>query len=374
VSYQDALTQVIEGVVRPTAADIDRTGEFPRASIDALHDAGLLALTVPTKFGGGGKGLQEACDVVRQLSHACGSTALVVTMHYSAVAVLAALGRKEVLHEIARQRHLTTLAFSEVGSRSQFWVPMGSAKLDGDDVLLDGQKSWVTSAHEATSYVWSSRPLSNPGPMSLWLVRADTPGLSITGEFDGLGLRGNDSCPVVGQAVRVPRDSLLGEDGAGRDLALATVLPYFLLMNASASVGLMQAVTDSTTAHLNKTQLSHLGETLAEQLPARMTLARMRISTDQVRSLVDDTLVALQTGSDRAELQVLEVKAAADERGAVVADMAMQACGGAAFRKELNIERRFRDSRAARVMAPTTDALLDFVGRALCGMPILEST
>jgi len=145
-------------------------------------------------------------------------------------------------------------------------------------------------------------------------------------------------------------------------------------MNASASVGLMQAVTDSTTTHLNKTQLSHLGETLAEQLPARMTLARMRISTDQVRALVADTLVALQTGSDRADLQVLEVKAAADERGAAVADMAMQACGGAAFRKELNIERRFRDSRAARVMAPTTDALLDFVGRALCGMPILEST
>jgi alkylation response protein AidB-like acyl-CoA dehydrogenase len=98
----------------------------------------------------------------------------------------------------------------------------------------------------------------------------------------------------------------------------------------------------------------------------------MQIQTDRTRALVEDALAAVAAGRADAQLLVLEVKAAGDESAALVADLAMTAAGGAAFRKELGIERRFRDSRASRVMAPTTDALLDFVGRALCGLPLLD--
>jgi alkylation response protein AidB-like acyl-CoA dehydrogenase len=98
----------------------------------------------------------------------------------------------------------------------------------------------------------------------------------------------------------------------------------------------------------------------------------MQVETDRTRTLIDDAIAALDQGRPEAPLLVLESKAAADEAAASVADLAMVACGGAAFRKELTIERRFRDSRAARVMAPTTDALLDFVGRALCGLPLMD--
>ena len=88
-------------------------------------------------------------------------------------------------------------------------------------------------------------------------------------------------------------------------------------------------------------------------------------------ALLADTLAALEDGREEAALRVLEVKAAAGEAAIDVTDLAMKVCGGAAFRKELGIERRFRDARAARVMAPTTDALLDFVGRAINGLPLL---
>jgi isovaleryl-CoA dehydrogenase len=86
---------------------------------------------------------------------------------------------------------------------------------------------------------------------------------------------------------------------------------------------------------------------------------------------LQDTLTALSSGREDALLRVLEVKAAAGEASVAVTDLAMKVCGGAAFRKELNIERLFRDARAARVMAPTTDALLDFVGRTINGLPLL---
>ena len=98
----------------------------------------------------------------------------------------------------------------------------------------------------------------------------------------------------------------------------------------------------------------------------------MRLETDRTRALLLDTLTALETQRADAMLRVLEVKAAAAEAALTVTDLAMKVCGGAAFRKELGIERRFRDARAARVMAPTTDALLDFIGRATLGLPLLD--
>ena len=366
------LDRIVDEIVAPGAVETDRSGVFPRKAVEALAEAGLLALTVPTEFGGAGEGLRTASGVVRRLSAACGSTAMVVMMHYSAVAALTAAGRGDELREIAARRHLSTLAFSEYGSRSHFWAPVGTATGAGDDVLLNARKSWVTSAGEADSYIWSSRPAAAAGPMSLWFVRSGTPGLSVTGTFDGMGLRGNGSCPVSGVDVRVPSTALLGEDGAGLALALAAVLPCFLVLNASASVGLMEAVTRETVEHLGRTRLEHLDQALSAQAGARAAVARMRIDTDRTAALVDAAVTALQDGRAEAQLLVLEVKAAADDSAAETADLAMKTCGGAAFRRELGIERRFRDSRAARVMAPTTPALLDFVGRALCGLPLMD--
>jgi alkylation response protein AidB-like acyl-CoA dehydrogenase len=190
--------------------------------------------------------------------------------------------------------------------------------------------------------------------------------------FDGLGLRGNASSPITGALVRIPRQAMLGEDGGGLDLALSAVLPVFLVLNAAASVGLMEAVTAETTEHLSKTRLEHLDQSLAEQAVPRAQLARLRIATDRTRAHLDETIRAVDEGRPDAQLLVLEIKAAAGEAAAEAADIALRACGGSAFRKESPIERRFRDSRAARVMAPTTDALLDFVGRALCGLPLLD--
>jgi alkylation response protein AidB-like acyl-CoA dehydrogenase len=381
--FRDALRRVVDEVVAPGAAAVDATGSFPRAAVDALAAAGLLALTVPAEYGGGGAGLRQAAEVVRELGSVCGSTAMIVTMHYSGVAALVAGSDKDTLSEIAGGRHLTTLAFSETGSRSHFWAPMSSAVLSSDDltVRLNAAKSWVTSAGQADSYVWSSRPLAGSsgdgedggpaGPMTLWLVPADSPGLSVAGSFDGLGLRGNASSPVSADGVLVPRSAMLGADGGGLDLALASVLPCFLICSAAMSTGLMRRLATETAAHLQRTQLAHLGVSLAQQAGPRAQLARLRIEADRAWAHIGDCLSAVESGRADATLLVLEVKAAAGEAAADAADLALRAGGGAAFRRESVVERLFRDSRAARVMAPTTEALHDFIGRALLGLPLL---
>jgi alkylation response protein AidB-like acyl-CoA dehydrogenase len=371
MDIQDALTRVVDDVVAPNAAEIDRTGRYPRANLDALGEAGILGLCSAADVGGGGEGLAAAAVVVEQLALQCASTAMIVMMHYAATAVLEAHGAEATRAAIASGRHLSTLAFSEVGSRSHFWAPLGTATRTGEGVRLDARKSWVTSAGEADSYVWSSLPLAAAGPMTLWLVDAYGSGLEVGAAFDGMGLRGNASSPVTADGVVVGEDAMLGADGAGLDVALGVVLPWFLLLNAAASVGLMRAATEETRIHLGATKLEHLGQTLAQQADSRTALARMQIETDRTAAFVADTLAALGAGREDATLRVLEVKAAAAESAIEVTDLAMVACGGAAFRKELGVERRFRDARAARVMAPTTQALHDIVGRALTGLPLL---
>jgi isovaleryl-CoA dehydrogenase len=366
----DALERVIADVVRPGAERVDVTGEFPRRSIDALAEAGILGLPIAQPVGGGG-GLGDAVVVVRSLAEACASTAMVVLMHYAATSVLNEFGSEKIRGAIGSGRHLSTLAFSEVGSRSHFWAPLGTATAAGSGVRLDARKSWITAAGEADSYVWSSRPLSADGPMTLWLVPADDPGLTEQGPFDGLGLRGNRSAPVTADGVEVPTDGMLGADGAGLDIALANALPWFLVLSGAFSVGLMEAVLAETGRYLSETRLEYLDQTLADQQLTRVDHARMRIATDQAAALLSDTLAALAAGREDATLRVLEIKASAGEAAITVTDLAMKICGGTAFRKELGVERRFRDARASRVMAPTTDALLDFVGRAINGLPLL---
>jgi alkylation response protein AidB-like acyl-CoA dehydrogenase len=310
-------------------------------------------------------------DVVCRLAGVCGSTAMVVLMHYTGTALLDRYGDEGVREAIGAGQHLTTLAFSEAGSRSQFWAPLSSATRVDGGIRLDARKSWITAAGEADSYVWSSRPVGSEGPMSLWLVPAKAPGLSAPGDFDGLGLRGNRSAPVEASGVVVPEHAALGPDGAGLELAMQVILPWFLVLSGAFSVGLMEAVTAESGAHLTGTRLEHLDRRLIDEPLARVDHARMRVATDQAAAFVADAVTAIAAGREEAPLRALEVKAAAGEAAVVVTELAMKVCGGAAFRKELGIERHFRDARAARVMAPTTDALLDFVGRAINGMALL---
>jgi alkylation response protein AidB-like acyl-CoA dehydrogenase len=368
--YLDALAPVLSQVVEPAAVRVDREGAFPRAAVDALGRAGLLGLVSAREVGGGGEGLRAATEVVERLAGACGSTAMVVCMHYAATAVIEAHGPRPVREAIAAGRHLSTLAFSESGSRSHFWAPVSTATANGDGVRLDAAKSWVTSAGEADSYVWSSRPLAADGASTIWLVPVGAPGLKVAGPFDGLGLRGNASSPVGAHDVAVPVAAMLGEDGKGDQVMLGIVLGWFSAMSAAMAVGLMETATSRAVAHVTATRLEHLDTRLADLATIRAYLARMRIATDQARALLADTLVAMQAGREDATLRVLEVKAAAAEAATAVTDLAMRVCGGAAFRKETGVERQFRDARAATVMAPTTDALYDFVGRAMCGIDL----
>lgn len=371
-AYLDKLEPIVTEIIAPQAAEIDRAGAFPRAAMTALGEAGLLGLVSAKEVGGMGESHRAATFVMDRISRECASTSMVLCMHYTAAAVIEAHGPRQVREAIAAGRHVSSLAFSEAGSRSHFWTPVSTATpvANNGHVRLDALKSWVTSAGQVDSYVWSSRPLAAEGASTIWLVPSKAAGLSVTAPFDGLGLRGNYSCPVKAAGVTVERSAMLGPDGGGFEVMMNIVLPYFQLMSAGCAAGIMEAATTKAAAHVSSTQFSYSGSSLAELPTIRAYIARMQIKTDMTRALVLDTLAAVESGRGDAMLRILEVKAAASEASTEVTDLAMRVCGGAAFRKEVGVERNFRDARAATIMAPTTDVLYDFIGKAACGLPL----
>ena len=208
------LEAVVAATIDPSASETDKLGRFPRENLRALAQVGLLGLISDSAVGGAGGGMAEASRAVRRIAQSCPSTAMVLAMHYSATAVIEKFGTTAMRSAIAGGRHLSTLAFSEVGSRSHFWAPVSTARAEGDAFVLDAAKSWVTAAGEADSYVWSSRPVAAEGASTIWLVAGASAGLSTVAPFDGLGLRGNASSPMRAEGVRVERDAMLGPTAA----------------------------------------------------------------------------------------------------------------------------------------------------------------
>jgi alkylation response protein AidB-like acyl-CoA dehydrogenase len=314
---------------------------------------------------------------VEVLAQACSSTAMVYVMHTVAAQVLAAAvpsRRVEgVLREIAAGRHLTTLALSETGGRSQFWAPLSELRPHEQGFTYQAQKSWVTAAADADSYVACARI---PGAASalesvLILVERSTDGVQATRRFEGLGLRGNGSAPVSMEAVHISEDALLTPMGEGASALVEQVLPWFCVGSSAMSNGLCLAAVEATARHLQQAGFAQDGTHLKDLPNLRARLAQMSVRTEQARALLGAALSGFAPPATGPLLPLLQARLSSIEAALEVSDLAMKACGGAAFSRHLPVERIFRDARAGWVMAPTADHLQDFIGRLLTGMPLL---
>jgi alkylation response protein AidB-like acyl-CoA dehydrogenase len=369
--------EIAESVLAPAVRQNDKEARFSLDAVAALGEVGLLGLMLPRETGGAALGPGSFAAVVAALAEADASVAMVYLMHVCAAATIAAArsaaDSAPTLKEIAAGRHLSTLAFSEAGSRSHFWAPVSRAQRNAAGVHLTAQKSWVTSAGHAQSYVVSSLSPDGSGPTesTLYLVPAGIAGLSVAGAWDGLGLRGNASAPMALEDCRLGPERQLTDDGAGFPTMLQVVLPLFNLGSAAVAFGLCQAAVAGTAGHMKTARFEHLGQSLGESLPTlRAQLAAMQIETAGLSARIDDVVDHLERPRDSTMLRVLESKAAAGDAAISVTSTAMRVCGGAAFSKHLGIERLFRDAHAGAVMAPTGDVLREFIAKVLLGIPL----
>ena len=270
---------VADASIAPHAARVDRERAFPIESLAALGGAGLLGLTVPTEYGGMGQGLRTMAAVLDEVAQRCASTAMVYLMHMAGVGCYAAAAEKTrpLLEAASRGTHLSTLAFSEKGSRSHFWAPVSRAERHNGGVRLTAQKSFVTSAGHAHGYVVSTLATDATQPLesTIYLVLRDDAGIMVSGAWEGLGMRGNASAPMTLDKVAVGEARALSAPGKGLDMMLGVVLPTFQIGTAAVALGLAEAAVQATARHLTTARLDHMNSALADLPTLRARLAQM---------------------------------------------------------------------------------------------------
>jgi len=372
-----ASARLATEVLKPAANSVDQSRSFPRHALSELGKEGVLGLMVPVEFGGTGAGLSEMVTVLETLAQGCSSTAMVVLMHYCATAVLSARGpaalKESVLPAVARGEHLSTLAFSELGSGGHFYFPVSQAQREDSNVRISAFKSFVTSAGEADSYIVSTRnPEAGSAQESdLYFAPGSTAGIEIVNKFEGLGLAGNASAAMRLSEVRVSSDNRLGPEKSGFNTMLEVVLPHFQIGSAAVSLGIARAAFELATEHVLGRKYEHVRNSSLADIPrVQFLIAEMAIELRSGRAYLLETVRKAIVREADAMVDVLAVKAKSAEVSLAVASRSMTLGGGRAFGQRGGLERLFRDAQASAVMAPGTDVLKEFIGKAVLGLPL----
>jgi isovaleryl-CoA dehydrogenase len=368
--------QVATDVAAPRAERTD-AGEWPEEALRELQVL-LGGLVVPRDVGGSGLGLRALTGVCEALGEACASTAICFGMHQVAAAVMAAKPtdrqRKEFLGPIAAGEHLTTLALSEPGSGAEFWLPQTRLASRDEGWLVNGEKSFVTNGSHADSYVVSTvaaDPDAPAGEFSAVVVWGDAPGLTWHGSWEGIGMRGNSSLEARLEDVAVGPEALLGAPGDQIWYVFEVVAPYFLTAMAGTYLGVARAALSGAIAHVQQRRHAHSGRSLAAEPLVQHRLGVLWSQVQATRRLAYWAAEEADSAGPEALPALTSAKAQVADCAVEVANEAMSLVGGIGYRDRNPLERHLRDARAAHVMAPTTDTLRAWTGRALLGVPLL---
>lgn len=377
VEAVDRARRVAAEVAAPTAQHVDE-GHWPSESLRALQKAGLGGLTAPTSAGGAGLGLRAVAGVCEALGTACASTAITFGMHAVGTAVIAAKATPvqvtELLTPIASGEHLTTLALSEPGTGSHFWLPETRLHRTDDGYCVDGTKSFITSGSHADSYVVSTvaaDPDAPAGQFSCVVVPADAPGLTWQPAWEGLGMRGNSSRGLALDGVLIPGRNLLGAEGDQIWYVFEVVTPFFLMAMAGTYLGVAQAALDTAREHLTRRRHAHTGRSLSGEPIVQHRLGELWAGVERTRRLVYWAAEEAERGGPDMVAALASTKAEVAECAVRTANEAMTLLGGIGYRDRSPVERHLRDARASHVMSPTTDVLRTWAGRALLDLPLL---
>lgn len=371
--------EVTETVVAEHAEREDVEAAWPAPAMAALADAGLMGLNAPPEVGGHGEGMLGLVAMAETIGSESGSTALCFAMHCVGTAVLGAKAteyqKQRYLEPIARGEHITTLALSEPGTGLHFYIPQTRLSRSGDGYVADGTKSFITNGGHCDSYVVSTvavddHPASD-GAFSCIVLDADSPRLEWLDEWHGFGMRANSSRTLRLDSVPVPRRNLLGAEGDHLWYVFEVVTPYFLMAMAGTYLGVAQAAFDIARAHVGSRRFTHTGELLGAEPVVAHRLGGMWSDLERTRHLIYSAAARGDAGDPDALVPILACKAAAGDTAVSLTNEAMTLCGGSAYRENGKLARLLRDARASHVMAPTTDLLRTWVGRALVKLPLV---
>jgi butyryl-CoA dehydrogenase len=365
---QGEIRRFAEERIMPGTAERDRKHEFPAALVREMGELGLLGMMIDERYGGGGLDALTYCLAIEEISRACPS--LGVTMSVTNSVCAWPIGRfgtaslkARALPELASGVAIGGFCLTEPGSGSDASALRSAARKDGDSWVIDGEKAWITNAGPGRWFVTLAR--TDPGAgkrgISAFAVPADAPGFSTGAPEEKLGLRASRTASVHFDGCRVPADCLLGEPGEGLRIALAT-LDHSRLGIAAQSVGIHRRALELALAYAR--ERVQFGVPIAEHQAIRFKLAVMATELAAARALTWHA-ASVSDRSRAAGRLASEAKAYASEAANRACWEALQIHGGNGCSEEYEVARLYRDVRVTTIYEGTSEMQRLVVARHL---------
>jgi len=350
-------------VVAPTAAARDREHRFPRAEFDQAAELGFAGMLVPEELGGSALGTLALSLVIEEISAACASTGVTISVHNSLVcSPMVRHGteaqKRRYLPELASGRMLGAYALSEAGAGSDAAALICKAAPDGRDWVLNGAKLWITSGDEADVVIVFARA---PEGVTAFIVETDSPGFSVGKVEEKLGIRSSSTVELVLDGVRVPADRVLGAVGKGLTVAFDTLDGGRIGIGAQA-LGIAQASLDASVKYANERE--QFGRPLAKFQAVQFKIAQVAADLHAARLAIWHA-ASLRDQDRPHSREAAQAKLVASQVANRAADEAVQIHGGAGYTTEFPVSRYFRDARITEIYEGTSEIQRIVIARAL---------
>jgi butyryl-CoA dehydrogenase len=357
-------------VILPTAAERDKTKEFPAENLKKMGELGLMGMNVPPEYNGAGVDSVSYSLALQEIGYACASTAVIMSVHNSVACGPVYLYGSEYLKEtylkpLAGGEKIGSFALTEPGAGSDPASQKTKAVRDGNSYVINGTKIFITTGKNSDLTVvtaYTDKEKKHRG-ISAFVVEKGTPGFIVGKEEEKMGLRASETVALIFEDCRVPSENLLGQEGDGFVIAMAS-LDGGRIGIASQSVGLAQACLDAATSYAK--ERIQFNKPIARFQGIRWMIADMATQIEAARLLTFNA-AAMKDQGENFSAAASMAKVFASEMANKVAYQALQIHGGYGYMKEFPVERYYRDVRVFTIYEGTSEIQRKVIANYIIG-------
>ena len=364
---RDAVREFAEAEVAPIAAELDRDHRFPHELLPKLAEMNLMGMTYPEKEGGAGADYVSYVIAVEEISRVCASTGIIMSSHNSLatwpIYTFGTRAQKDhYLHDMTSGRRLGAFALTEPAAGTDAAAGTTTATPTADGYALNGSKMFISNAPHAEVYIVFAKTDPDRGTrgISAFIVEKDTPGFAVGEAEHKMGIRGSSTPPIYLTDCRVPKEALLGEEGEGFKIAMATLDGGRIGVSAQA-LGIAQAALDASVAYAK--ERVQFGKPIANLQAIQFMIADSALDVDAARLLVYRAASCVANGRPYSTEGAM-AKLFASEAATRVAGRAIQIHGGYGYTESYPVERNYRDAKITELYEGTSEVQRMVIARS----------
>jgi len=356
-ALRELARRFTQNEIAPIAAEADRIGEYPRELVEKAHAIGLMNITVPETYGGGGLGHFEDCLVTEEIGAGCAgicSSFVTSTLGLTPLNIAATPEQMErLMKPFCAEPALAAFCLTEPGAGSDAAGIRTKARRDGDFYILNGTKRFITNAGVAKLYtvIATLDPSLRDRGFVVLVVPSDAAGVSLGKEEDKMGQRAATTREVIFEDVRVPAENRLGEERAGFPVVMET-LDKLRAEVAAMAVGVARAAMEAAVKYAQERE--QFGQPIASFQGIQFMLADMAIKVEAARLLVWQAAWMADQGLRNSYQSAIAKCFAADSAMQIAID-AVQVFGGYGYIKEYPVEKYMRDAKLLQIYEGTSE-------------------